>query len=293
MNNRDNRRLRRKVRSSYAISTVSIALVLFLTGGVGYILANLVRASDRMREKVTLYVMLDNRNNDTLNDQIGKELRSRPEVLEAVYVPKAKAAADFASVSGEDFESFLKFNPLPDSYEVRLKASMAGKTDMTAFVGEIEAIKGVDEVVYQRSVVDSIGTNLNKFNLVMVLFGAALLLISLILLNNTIRVSVFSRRTLINTMKLVGATRGFIKRPFLIDAVWQGLIAAVVASLMFWGMVVGLNEGLPYVMLLTGLRPILMVSGGMVVAGVLLSVLFTDLSLNKFIKMNVAKIYLY
>ena len=153
--------------------------------------------------------------------------------------------------------------------------------------------QGVDEVIYQQGMVESMDANLGRFKLLLVLFGAVLLLISLILLKNTIRMSVFSRRELIATMKLVGASKGFIKRPFMVDSLWMGLAAATVASLMFWGMLVALSEGVPYLVLISGGRIMAMIFGGIYVGGVVLSMLFTSLALNRFIRMNSAKIHIY
>jgi len=293
MNRQNSNALNRKVRGSYAISTVSIALVLFLLAGVGYIIWNISRATDAMKERMTLYVMLSDNTSQARADEIGASLRALDGVREAVFVPKAQAAADFKEFSGDDFEAFLKYNPLPDSYEVRLVAAASEKENVEAIENQVDKWPGVDEVVYQKSVVDKIGNNLTKFKVVLFSFGAALLVIALILLNNTIRMSVYSRRYLISTMKLVGATRGFIKRPFLLDSLLQGTIAAVIASLMFWGLVVGLNDGLPYVMIVTGFKPLLLMVCSIFAGGILISVLFTDWSLNKFINMQRAKIHLY
>ena len=293
MGRKGNNRLKRKVRGSYAISTVSIALVLFLLAGVGYIIWNLSKATDSVKERMTLYVMLSDAEPAEVKEELGHKLRSLEGVREALFVSKAEAAAEFKEFVGGDVEEFLNYNPLPDSYEVSLRASESPKALVDSIEAQVSEWKGVDEVVYQRAVVDNMDTNLGKFKIILFLFGGALLVVSLILLRNTIRMSVFSRRGLINTMKLVGASRWFIKRPFLVDSLWQGLVAAVLASALFWGMVVALNEGLPYVMLISGAEVMGTICGGILVGGVLISVLFTNFSLNKFIRMNSSKIHIY
>ena len=293
MGRKGNNRLKRKVRGSYAISTVSIALVLFLLAGVGYIIWNLSKATDSVKERMTLYVMLSDTEPAEVKEELGHKLRSLEGVREALFVSKAEAAAEFKEFVGGDVEEFLNYNPLPDSYEVSLRASESPKALVDSIEAQVSEWKGVDEVVYQRAVVDNMDTNLGKFKIILFLFGGALLVVSLILLRNTIRMSVFSRRGLINTMKLVGASRWFIKRPFLVDSLWQGLVAAVLASALFWGMVVALNEGLPYVMLISGAEVMGTICGGILVGGVLISVLFTNFSLNKFIRMNSSKIHIY
>lgn len=288
-----NSRLKRKVRGSYAISTVSIALVLFLLAGVGYIIWNLSKATDGVKERMTLYVMLSDAEPAEVKEEVGYKLRSLEGVKEALFVSKADAAAEMKEFVGGDVEEFLSYNPLPDSYEVRLRASESPKALVAAIESQVSEWKGVDEVVYQRAVVENMDTNLGKFKILLLLFGGALLVVSLVLLRNTIRMSVFAHRTLINTMKLVGASKGFIKRPFLVDSLWQGVVAAFLASGLFWGMVVALNEGLPYVMLVSSVEVLATICGGILVGGVLISVLFTNFALNKFIRMNSSKIHIY
>ena len=288
-----NSRLKRKVRGSYAISTVSIALVLFLLAGVGYIIWNLSKATDGVKERMTLYVMLSDTEPAEVKEEVGYKLRSLEGVKEALFVSKADAAAEMKEFVGGDVEEFLSYNPLPDSYEVRLRASESPKALVAAIESQVSEWKGVDEVVYQRAVVENMDTHLGKFKILLLLFGGALLVVSLVLLRNTIRMSVFAHRTLINTMKLVGASKGFIKRPFLVDSLWQGVVAALLASGLFWGMVVALNEGLPYVMLVSSVEVLATICGGILVGGVLISVLFTNFALNKFIRMNSSKIHIY
>lgn len=288
-----NSRLRRKVRGSYAISTVSIALVLFLLSGVGYLIWNLSHAADSVKERMTMYVMLDDDATDEVVEAVRYGLSRCEGVREALFVSKEQAATEFKEFVGTNFEEFLSYNPLPASFEVRLAATESPKALVAQLEEQFSEWKGVDEVVYQRGVVDNLDANLGKFRLVVLLFGGALLVISLVLLRNTIRMSVFSRRELINTMKLVGASRGFIKRPFLVDSLWQGVVAALLAMALFWAMVVALAEGLPYVMLISGAEVMLTICGAILVGGVLISVLFTNFALNKFINMNSSKIYIY
>ena len=288
-----NNSLKRKVRGSYAISTVSIALVLFLLSGVGYVIWNLSHAANSIKERMTLYVMLEDEATDEVVEAVRHSLATAEGVREVVYVSKQQAATEFKEFVGSNFEEFLSYNPLPASFEVRLKATESPKALVAALEEQIAEWKGVDEVVYQRGVVDNLDANLGKFRLLVVLFGGALLVISLVLLRNTIRMSVFSRRELINTMKLVGASRSFIKKPFLVDSLWQGLVAALLAMLLFWAMVVALAEGLPFVMLVSGAEVMISICGAILVGGVVISLLFTNFALNKFINMNSSKIHIY
>ena len=285
--------LRRKVRNSYIISTISIALVLFLLGSVGYLIFNAVRATDLMKENVAIHLMIKHGTSDERIAEIGRELGAHEAVKEVTFVPKAVAAENFKEQIGSDFVEFLAFNPLPDAYEVKLHAQYSDKDYVRKFEKEAASWNGIEEVVYQRAVVEQIGSNINKFNLVLLLFGGALLVIALILLNNTIRLTIYSKRYLINTMKLVGASKWFIMKPFLLRSILHGVYAWLIAAAMFLALVAGLGEGLPEVTFLAESRPVYYVLCGMLLLGILISALFTLFAVNKFVRMNTTKINLY
>ena len=285
--------LRRKVRNSYIISTISIALVLFLLGSVGYLIFNAVRATDLMKENVAIHLMIKQGTSDERIAEIGRELGAHEAVKEVTFVPKAVAAENFKEQIGSDFVEFLAFNPLPDAYEVKLHAQYSDKDYVRKFEKEAASWNGIEEVVYQRAVVEQIGSNINKFNLVLLLFGGALLVIALILLNNTIRLTIYSKRYLINTMKLVGASKWFIMKPFLLRSILHGVYTWLIAAAMFLALVAGLGEGLPEVTFLAESRPVYYVLCGMLLLGILISALFTLFAVNKFVRMNTTKINLY
>ena len=276
--------LRRKVRNSYIISTISIALVLFLLGSVGYLIFNAVRATDLMKENVAIHLMIKQGTSDERIAEIGRELGAHEAVKEVTFVPKAVAAENFKEQIGSDFVEFLAFNPLPDAYEVKLHAQYSDKDYVRKFEKEAASWNGIEEVVYQRAVVEQIGSNINKFNLVLLLFGGALLVIALILLNNTIRLTIYSKRYLINTMKLVGASKWFIMKPFLLRSILHGVYAWLIAAAMFLALVAGLGEGLPEVTFLAESRPVYYVLCGMLLLGILISALFTLFAVNKFVR---------
>lgn len=286
------KRLKRKVRNSYIISTVSIALVLFLLGSVGYMTITALKATKQLKENITLNVMLKNNTTSAAKEALAGKLTALENVNNVRFVSKTEAAAEFKNYIGSDFENFLSYNPLPDAYEVTLKSTADSKA-IRLLDKEISEWKEVDEVVYQKGVLEQVSSNINKLNLILVLFGFALLVISTILLNNTIRISIYSKRYMINTMKLVGASKWFILKPFLGNSILQGLYAWLIAGLMFVGLLVGLNEGLPEIGVMANNTPAIITLGAMLGLGVLISVLFTIFAVNKFINMNSSKIYLY
>lgn len=272
---------------SYAVSTVSIAMVLFLLGSVGYLIAGLIGATDRMRENVEVSVMLRDGLGDDERTAVGARLKAQEGVGEVTFVPKDVAAREFIEATGDDFSEFLDFNPLPDSYTVRVDAqgSVAALEKAAASWDEVR------EVVYQKAVVEKIGSNISKFQLVLLIFGGILLIISVILLNNTIRVSVYAKRHIISTMKLVGAESGFIRQPFLRSSVLQGIWAAAVAAAMFLLLVAGLGEELPEITMVRS--SVAWIVAGMFAGGIVISVTFTLLAVDKFIRMHTNAIHFY
>ena len=279
-----NKRIKRRVRNAYIVSTVSIALVLFLLGAVGYLIMGALNATERLKENVTVYVML----RDDITAEQSAALKGRIEkhegVREVKYTSKDEAAAEFQAYLGDDFVGFLQENPLPDMYEVKVASTSAEKEALSALERQLLSWEGVDEVVYQRSVIDQITSNINKFNLILLLFGATLLVISLILLNNTIRVTIFSKRYIIHTMKLVGATRWFVL---------QGIYAGLISWAMLAVMIVGLSEGLPEVNFVGEHAYIAAICGVLMVGGILISLVFTSFAVRKFLRMNTSNANLY
>lgn len=293
MSSIENKRIRRKVRSAYAISTVSIAMVLFLLGSVGYFIIGALGASDRLRESVAVTVMLDSDITPGRTDSIGRRLSELEGVKSSRFVSREEAAADFKDYLKDDFEEFLGANPLPDAFEITLEADFSSRDQIAALEKEIVKWNGVNELVYQRNVVDEISSNINKFNMVLLMFGAALIVISLVLLGNTIRVAIFSKRNIINTMKLVGATRGFIMKPFMASAVRQGIIAGLISWAMLVLMIAGMYEGLPEIRLVSENLHLACIFGAMMAGGILISLVFTWISVRMFLRMNSSNTLIY
>ena len=288
-----NKSLRRKVRNSYFISTLSISLVLFLLGSVGYMILNARKAATQIKENTTLHVMLVPNLTAAETTAIETRLRERDDVREVKFVSKDEAAEKFRARIEEDFQDFLGYNPLPDAYDVSMKSDHSDNPSVRDFEKEVSAWEEVEEVVYQKNVIDKIWTNINKFNIILLLFGGALLFISLILLNNTIRLTIYAKRYLINTMKMVGASKWFIMKPFVGRSILQGFYAWLIAALLFGGLVVALGEGLPEMTMLADNGPVYIILAAMLVGGIVISAAFTTFAVNKFVNMHSSKIYLF
>lgn len=290
---RDDKRLRRKVRRSYIVSTISISLVLFLLGSVGYMLYAALTTAHTLRESVTLSAELDNKVDAEQRGKIEEKLLAIEGVTGVEYAAKEDKINDeeFRRMFASEIEHILEENPLRNSFEVAIASADRAATDAVA--DKISAIEGVVYVAYPASTIERLHSTITKITIVLAAFGGALLAISLILLNNTIRLAIFSRRYLINTLKLVGATKGYIMRPFLSTAAKQGVWAGLAASVLFGGALFGLSGAMPELMATSELTKAAIVVGSMIVGGVVISLLFTSIAVNKFVNMKSNKIYLY
>ncbi len=292
---KDDKRLKRKVRNSYIVSTVSVALVLFLLGSVGYLMVAAMKMADTLQRSIAVTVELRNDLTEEGREVLNRALTAEELVSSIAYSSKEEKIedAEFRKMFASEFEEILGENPLRDSFELTLTAESSDEELLDAFIARIEALDGVECVSYPAMVARQMHATVHKIRLVLLLFGGALLVISLILLNNTIRLAIFSKRYLINTMKLVGATKWFIMKPFLASSITQGLAAGAGASLLFGATVYGLNEAVPELLTIAEATKIGIIVGAMLLGGVVISLLFTLVTLNKFVNMKSNKIYLY
>ena len=290
---RNDKRLKRKVRRSYIVSTISISLVIFLMGTVGYMLSAAITTAHTLRSSITLSAELDNSIGEERRTQIEQQIGSFEGVESVIYSPKESKIEDeeFRKMFATEIESILEENPLRNSFEVAIGTRDKAATD--ALVDKLSAIEGVVYVAYPASTIEQLHSTITKITIILAAFGGALLIISLILLNNTIRLAIFSRRYLINTLKLVGATKGYIMRPFLATAAKQGLWAGLVASLLFVGSLASLSGAMPEIIATAELIKIAIVVGTMILTGLVISLLFTTFAVGKFVNMKSNKIYLY
>ncbi|MBQ1227174.1 MAG: permease-like cell division protein FtsX [Alistipes sp.] len=290
---RSDKRIRRKVRRSYMVSTVSISLVLFLLGSVGYMLSAALSTAHTLRGSITLSVELDQAMEQGAKDALGEKLSEMEGVSGVEYVSRQEKIEDedFRRMFASEIESILADNPLRDSFEVGITTADKQKRD--EMVDQISVLDGVVYVAYPASTIEQLHSTINRITIILIAFGGALLIISLILLNNTIRLAIFSRRYLINTLKLVGATKWYIMRPFLSTAAKQGFWSGILASLLFGAALAGLSEAMPEIISMSELIKIGIIVGVMILGGLLISILFTTFAVGKFVNMKSNKIYLY
>ena len=289
------RNISRRVRFSYATSTVSMTLVLFLLGAIGFIMANIFTTTKRMRESVTMIVELKDNLTEAERDTVAVRLAESEMVASLKFVSKESKLEDeeFKRVFAVDIKGLLGENPLPDSYDVTLSALSSNKEGLEKFAEEARKIEGVSHVTYPQSFIEEMHSTLDAMQFIMLVFGGALLVVSFVLLNNTVRLAVYSQRELINTLKAVGATKWFIMRPFVGKSALQGLLAGVIASVLLGGALYGLNHLLPEVGIFPKWEVVAYLALSLVAVGIVVAVVCTLPVVNRFVNMKSNKIYLY
>ncbi|MBR2351800.1 MAG: permease-like cell division protein FtsX [Alistipes sp.] len=287
--------IRRSVRRSYTVSTVSIALVLYLLGTIGYALHSLYETSNEMRRQVTMIVEIDDNLSEEQRIALSDKIAESDIVASIKFVSKEEKFADqeFRKAFAVDIEGVLNGNPLPDSFDVTLSAAAADREALNAFIAECEKVEGVGHISYPEIFLSKMHSALDTVQIILLAFAGVMLIISLILLGNTIRLAVYSRRQTISTLKAVGATKWYIMKPFVGDSALQGLVAGVVAALLFAATLYGLDYAMPELHLLSRLEVPLITAGAMVVAGIVLAVIYTAAAVSKFVNMKSNKIHLY
>lgn len=227
-------RIKRRLFRSYLVATVSITLVLFLLGMMTLLVLNARRLADYVRENVGFTLILNENVREVEILRLQKTLSATGFVKSTRYVDKEQAAEELAKDLGEDFTGFLGFNPLFSSVDVKLHAAWMQPDSLAKLENKFLEYPQVKEVYYQRDLVKVINDNVQQISILLLVFSGLLLFIFITLINNTIRISIYSQRFIINTMKLVGATRPFIRRPFVMKIVGCGLIAGFIANVVIF-----------------------------------------------------------
>lgn len=293
MPKKENRMMARRLLSAYLSSVISISLVLLLLGMATILLTGAKRVTDSIRSHLQIEVFLESGVSETAAGQLAGVVKALPGVSEVRLVGETEGREDLAGMLGEEFlDVFGEDVAIPLSYEISILPEYAC-TDSLAMVGaKIEALPQVESVSYPAGLVDKMGRHLRTISGVLLLLIAAALFISFVLIGNTVRINVFARRFTIHTMKLVGATKAFIRRPFMWRALLQGFVSALLALLWGWLICLLLRHESPEAATLLLSRESLAIAASVVFgAGIALCLLSTYLSVNRLLSMNKDQLY--
>lgn len=282
---------KRRLITSYFSVIVSITLVLFLMGFFSFLVLSANKLANYFKEQVTVTVLIKDDAKNADIEQLQKTLSVASFVKSVRFVSKEVAAEKFSKDIGEDFVTFIGTNPLQNTIDLSLKAEYAEPDKMHEIKRELEQNSFVTEVVYDQSLVALIHENVNRIGIVTLIFSALFTFVSILLINASIRLSIYSKRFIIKTMQLVGATRSFIRRPFLWTNVRLGILSALIAIVLFYLSLLAIVKSYPEFNILmdTGTLSIVFIS--IITIGILISWLSTYFATQRFLNLNTNDLY--
>jgi len=285
-------RVKNKVKYSSMSIIISMSLVLFILGILGFFLLNAKGLSNHIKQNIGFSVMINEGVKDVDILLFQKLIDSKKYSLETKWVTKEEAAIELKTHLGEDFISFLGYNPLLESIDIKLNAVYANSDSLVAIKNDLIKNEIIHEVFYQKDLVKKINENMRKMSIILLSFCLLLFIISFTLINNTIRLSVYSKRFIIRTMKLVGANNKFIKTPFLSDSIYNGIYSSLFAICMLLTVFQLLQNDIPYFLNIINLTSMFTIFGSIFVVGILFTWLSTFLALRKYLRIKESEIYL-
>ena len=291
MAKKENKMMRRRLANAWLSTVISISLVLLLVGVSCLLLLNARSVSDYFKESMQVSVLMKQEVSETEALAFQKELEAMPFVHSARYVSREQGIRELASMLGDDFLGVFETTPVPISFEMTLGARYVSPDSLDMVRSRLSAFREVDEVSYQQSLVDTLNKNLSRIALWFGVLILLLLFISFVLINNTVRLNVFARRFTVHTMKLVGATRAFIRSPFMGQALVQGLVSSLVAVAILTGALFLIKSRFSQLFEVFQLKVILIAMGVVLAAGVTICVVSTYFVVNKLVSLDKDELY--
>lgn len=282
---------RRRLQTSTATTIISISLVLFMLGLLGLIVLHAQKLSDYVKENIGFSVIIKEEIKESGIIEFQKKLDLEPFVKSTEYITRERAAKELTEELGEDFVDFLGFNPLLASIDIRLQAAYANNDSLAMLEQKLIANPRVKEVFYHKSLVELVNQNIRRISMVLLAFTAVLMLISIALINNTIRLSVYSKRFIIRSMQLVGATQSFIRKPFLIKSLVHGLISALIAIVLLAVVLYFSRKALPELVDMQDIDMFLSLFGIVTLLGLIITGLSTLFAVRKFLRISQDRLY--
>ena len=287
----NNRIMRRRLANAYLSSIISISLVLLLVGLASMLLVNAKSVSDYFKENMQVSVMMKQNVSEDAALSFKTRLDKERYIKSSLFVSKEQGRREMADLLGDDFLDVFETSPIPVSIDVTLNADYVSADSLEVVRTEIAKSPLVDEVVYQRSLVDALNANLSRISLILAVFIGLLLFISFVLINNTVRLNVFARRFTIHTMKLVGATKSCIRAPFLVQSAFQGVFAAVISIIVLVGVLFFVKSEFEQLFEVFRLELLLLVVGIVIVSGLVICVVSTYFVVGKLVSLKKDELY--
>ena len=283
--------MKRRLASAYLSTLVSISLVLLLVGIAALLLINSRNVSDYFKKNMRMSVMYKPEVTEQQALLHQKELDALAFVATSEFISRERGEQEMKAMLGEDFLSVFESSPVPVSTEITLSPNYVRADSLELVTGVIGQSPIVEEVVFQKTLIDALNTNLGRISAILLVAIVLLLFVSSVLIGNTIRLNVYDKRFTVHTMKLVGATKGFIRKPFLIKSAFMGLFASIIAIIMLLALLFLLKRELPQLFELFTPGMLLVVMGVVIAAGILICVVSTYLLVGKMVSLDKSELY--
>lgn len=282
---------KRRLISSYFSVVLSVFLVLFLLGILGFFIINSKKLADDFKEEIVMTVFFKKEANDTILKSFGQELKRTKFSKSFVYVSKEQAAKEHTDIIGEDFVTFLGENPLQNSYDIHLKANYVERDSIAKIEGRLRKNPMISDIVYDKQLVNLVNDNIKKVSMWILIVSGFLTVIAVLLINSSLRLSIYSNRFIIKTMQMVGATKSFIRKPFVMRSIKLGMIGAGLAILALIGVLVYLENNFPDLGILDDKLLIGLVLIAVFGLGVLITWLSTYFATQRFLNLRTDDLY--
>ena len=282
---------KRRLISSYISVVFSMFLVLFLLGLLGLFIINSKKLADDFKEEIAMTVFFKNEATDTVFTAFKSELKTAKFVKSSVYVTKEQAAKMHTDIIGEDFMTFLGANPLQNSFDIHLKADYINAESIRKIEDHFRSIEMVSDVVYDKQLVNLVNDNIKKVSLWILIISGFLALVAVVLINSSMRLSIYANRFIIKTMQMVGATKSFIRKPFVLHSVKLGLAGAVCAVIALLGCLIYIDSNYPNLGILNNPLVVGLVLFGVLVVGVLITWLSTYFATQRYLNLRTDDLY--
>ena len=291
MANSASRTTQKRIFTSHLTSIISITLVIFLLGVVGILLMSANKLSTYVKENIGFSIILNEDAREMEVKRLQKYLDATDYVKSTRYITQAEAAEELQETLGDEFVDFLGYNPLLASIEVKLYAAYTNTESIESIKKEFLANSQIKEVVYEKDLIYLVNENVHRITLILLAFAALLLIISSALINNTIRLGIHSKRFTINTMQLVGATDGFIRRPFVGRSVMDGILSSLIAICIMVGVMFSLQKQFGNIISLQDFNMISAIFVFMLLLGIILTNISSFFAVNRYLRMRTDELY--
>lgn len=291
MNSNTSNTKRKKLQTSFFSTVISISLVLFITGLLGYVILNTNKLSTYVKENIGFSIILKDDVKEVDILRLKKDMDASRFTKSVEYITKDEAAKIMTEDLGEDFINFLGYNPLLASIEIKLNADYANNDSINVIKANLEKNPNIKEIFYQANLVDLINNNVQKISFFLLAVAGILLIITIALINNTIKLAIYSKRFLIKSMQLVGATAGFIRKPFVLSGIFQGFLASIIASLFLSGAILYSQQQIPELFALHDIQNIFIIYLGILLIGIFISWISTTFAVRKYLKLKTGDLY--